>query len=226
MPSIAERTLKNVKSRFLRLHKDPGVQAAFGYLIALASEHLPRERGLTSVDIGLDENPSPARLAKQLKEWAVEHSVSIEYSEVASRAGADVIAEWTKSQKEQGLLFGGGSSAQNVWANSANAEGFCQIARSFFANFTERYLRYFLEREASAEFNSLADREAFNRGLHEHITEVSRHAFETARITQSFAAGWFNNHARDARPTDRELEGFLAIAFGKLREEIGRESTE
>ena len=224
--SLAERTLKNVNSRFLRLHKDPGVQAAFGYLIALASEHLPRERGLASPDTGLNENPSPARLAKHLREWVEENRRSIEYSELASRAGADAIAEWTKSQTEQGVLFGSVSSAESVWANSGNAEGFCQVARSFFANFTERYLRYFLEREASTEFNSLEDRDTFNRRLHDHIADVSRHAFETARITQSFAAGWFNNHARGERPTDRELEGFLAIAFGKLREEIARECTE
>ncbi len=223
---IADRTLESVNSRFVRLHKDPGVQAAFGYLIALASEHLPRERGLASPDTGLNEDPSPARLVKHLRESVEENGRSIEYSEIASRAGADAIAEWTKSQSEQGVLFGSVSSAENVWANSGNAEGFCQVARSFFANFTERYLRYFLEREASAEFNSLEDRDAFNRRLHDHITDVSRHAFEMARITQSFAAGWFNNHARNARPTDRELEGFLAVAFGKLREEIGRESTE
>jgi hypothetical protein len=43
------------------------------------------------------------------------------------------------------------------------------------------------------------------------------------QITQSFAAGWFNAHARDKLPDNKEVEGFLAIAFGKLRDELRRE---
>ncbi len=87
-------------------------------------------------------------------------------------------------------------------------------------------MRYFLEREASAQLSSLEVRERFTKSLHDHIEDVSRHAFETSKITQSFAAGWFNNHARESRPTDTEIRSFLAIAFGKLQEEIQREAAE
>jgi len=83
-----------------------------------------------------------------------------------------------------------------------------------------------LEREASAQLPSFEARESFAKSLHVHIEEVSRHAFETSKITQSFAAGWFNNHARESRPTDTEIRGFLATAFGKLQEEMQREAAE
>ncbi len=222
---VAERTLQNVRLRFLRIHKDRGVQAAFAYLVALAAGHLPDERGLSSPKTNLNEDPSPVRIAKQLGEWVREQSGLKEYAEVASRAGADTIAEWTREQTRQGRLFDKVTSAKDIWASSANAKGFCQIARSFFAHFTERYLRYFLEREASVQITSLTARENFNCRLHEHIQDVSHHAFETSKITQSFAAGWFNNHALTSRPTDQEVEGFLSVAFGKLQEELQREST-
>lgn len=221
---VAERTLQNVKSRFSRIHKDRGVQAAFAYLVALASEHLPSTRGLCSPKINLNENPSPVSITKQLGEWIIEHGGLKEYAEVAYRAGADTIGEWTRSQTRQGLLFDKATLAENIWSNSANANGFCQIARSFFAHFTERYMRYFLEREASAQLTSIDSREKFNLRLHEHIQDVSQHAFEISKITQSFAAGWFNKHARTHRPSDKEVEGFLAIAFGKIQEELQRES--
>jgi hypothetical protein len=223
---LADKTLHNVQDRFSNLHRDSGIQAAFAYLVSLATATLPRTTGLSSPPTGLEENPSPARIAKNLSEWVRQHALSHEYAEVACRAGADTIADWTKSRSAQGRLFEVSGSAANIWAESANAEGFCQVARSFFAHFTERYLRYFLEREASAQLSSFEARESFTKNLHDHIGDVSRHAFETSKITQSFAAGWFNNHARESRPTDTEIQGFLATAFGKLQEEMQREAAE
>lgn len=223
---LANRTLYNVRARFTKLHTDTGVQAAFGYLVSLATASIPRSTGLSSPEKGLEGNQSPARIAKNLSDWVNRHAASQEYAEVACRAGADTIAGWTKSCTAQGLLFEARGSAIDIWSESANAEGFCQIARSFFAHFTERYLRYFLEREASAQLFSFEARERFTTSLHDHIEDVSRHAFETSKITQSFAAGWFNNHARESRPNDAEIRGFLAMAFGKLQEEMQREAAE
>jgi hypothetical protein len=223
---LADKTLHNVRGRFSNLHRDTGVQAAFAYLVSLSTVNLPRTTGLSSPETGLEGNPSPARIAKNLSDWVRRHALSQEYAEVASRAGADTIADWTKSRSAQGRLFEASDSAINIWSESASAEGFCQVARSFFAHFTERYLRYFLEREASAQLSSLKARESFIKNLHDHIEDVSKHAFETSKITQSFAAGWFNNHARESRPTDAEIRGFLATAFGKLQEEMQREAAE
>jgi hypothetical protein len=96
----------------------------------------------------------------------------------------------------------------------------------FFAKFTERYLNYFLEREASAVSKTIEQRELLQKQLRDQIDTVSRHAFETAKIAQSFAAGWYNRHAKEKVPPDDEIAGFLAIAFGKLREDLRREKTE
>jgi len=223
---LANKTLGNVRTRFNNLHTDTGVQAAFGYLASLATSDLPPTTGVSSPTTGLDGNPSPVRITKNLSDWVSQHASSQEYAEMACRAGADTILEWTKTRTAQALLFEEGGSAPRIWSESANAEGFCQVARSFFAHFTERYLRYFLEREASAQLSSFEARERFAVSLHSHIQDVSRKAFGMSKITQSFAAGWFNNHARESRPSDAEIRAFLATAFGKLQEEIHREATE
>lgn len=224
--SLAANTLRNVRSRIQRLHSDSGVQAAFGYLISLATAHLPPITGVTSATPDLPANPSPARIALELREWVNQHAGSREYSELAVRAAADTIAEWNRSQSKQQSLFGDASSAADIWASASTPSGFCELARSFFSHFTERHLRYFLEREASSVIPSVEDRDRFTHNLHEHVTKISRHAFETAKITQSFAAGWFTKHATTARPTDSEVAGFLAVAFGKLHEELLREAAE
>jgi hypothetical protein len=221
---IANKTLHNVQTRFNNLYRDTGIQAAFAYLVSLATVDMPHSVGLSSPESGLENDPSPVKIAKNLRDWVTRNTTSQEYAEIASRAGADTIAEWTKSCSKQGLLFDAQISASVIWAQSANAEGFCQLARSFFSNFTARYLRYFLEREASAQLPSLEAREKFAKSLQNHIDSVSRHAFETSKITQSFAAGWFNNHARESRPNDDEVRRFLSTAFGKLQEEFQRET--
>ena len=222
--TIADSTLRAVQSRFRRIHGDQGVQAAFAYLIALATNHLPPSDGLSSVDTSLEHNPSPAAVARGLMEWVHTHSESGEYAAIASRAGVDTVVEWTRRQNEQGRLFEESKSAAEIWQAASNARDFCEIARLFFSRFTERYMRYFLEREASSSIPSLEARETFGRNLRAHIQDVSHHAFETSKITQSFAAGWYNNHARISRPSDSEIQGFLAIAFGKLQEELQRET--
>jgi hypothetical protein len=51
--SIADSTLQAVQGRFRGIHKDQGVQAAFAYLVALATEHLAPSDGLSSVDTSL-----------------------------------------------------------------------------------------------------------------------------------------------------------------------------
>jgi hypothetical protein len=97
----------------------------------------------------------------------------------------------------------------------------------FFGKFVERYLKFFLEREASAQLPSLQEREAFSRRLEEQVHDLSQHAFETTKIAQSFAAGWFNKRLGEKRrPSDGELQSFLAFAFAKLREELRREVSE
>jgi hypothetical protein len=135
------------------------------------------------------------------------------------------ITNWHSRQSEQGYLFGSSDEAVNVWKKAANGAGFCELSRLFFAKFTERYLNYFLEREASAALPTIEDRERFREQLRQHVDQISQHAFETAKITQSFAAGWYNRHARRGRPSQREVERFLSIAFGKIREELLREGS-
>ena len=223
---VASKTLENVRRRYQGIHKDPGVKAAFLYVLSLSTDCLERSETHDVIGIDLRSNPSSVRIAAKLNAWVTANLGYPEYAEIARRAGGDAIASWTQQQGRQTDLLEGEPSAQRIWQAASDARGFCEVARLFFAKFTERYLRYFLEREASAKLPSLEVRERFAHQLSEHIDAISKHAFETSKITQSFAAGWFNNHARNGHPSDVEVEAFLALSFGKLQEELRRESLE
>lgn len=221
---VASNTLTNVRDRLDRIELDPGVTAAFEYLLALAAKgKSPDSTTRVSNTPELGSNPATLRLAAAAVEWVDQHMGSPEYGAIAKQALADTIAKWTTAKNEQTDLFGGKPTARDRWEAASNGAGFSEVSRLFFARFTERYLNYFLEREASAAIGSIDARNAFAQNLHTHVNEVSKHAFETSKITQSFAAGWYNRHATEDFPSSAKVRGFMRLAFQKIREELRRE---
>lgn len=219
---IANDTLDNVRDRFEAIQRDPNVQAAFRFLTEIGAS----ASGVRPSFIQLPENPTPFAVAKALERELHVGRGSAEYGALAKAAATDAIAHWYTDNATQPSLFGSAEQNSAIWRKAASAEGFCEIARLFFAKFTERYLNYFLEREASVACRTIEQRELFERQLRDQVDNVSRHSFETAKIAQSFAAGWYNRHAKTNSPGQDEISGFLAIAFGKLREDLRREKTE
>jgi hypothetical protein len=223
---IVQQTTDNIRDRLIAVQRDGALAAAFKFLISLAvaSRDPSPHDTLRGLGIDLPNDPSPLALAKSLQGWMAPHLGSLEYARLAQFAATDAIATWYAQKEEKGPnLFSVAQQPLDVWRQSADGAGFCELSRVFFGKFTERYLNYFLEREASAVLPSVEQREAFRDSLHQHVEDVSHHAFETAKITQSFAAGWFNKNAKEAMPSDRAIRGFLGIALGKLREELRRE---
>ena len=226
VPRLAHRTLYQVRRRFDGLERDTGLEAAFSFILALC------RRGMRASDpdrgpaIDLGQNPSPLEITRRLNAWIDANTDSAEYAELAKRAGADAIAYWTKRCSRQQELFDTQQTAAQVWRDAATGSAFSEISRVFFGKLLERYLKYFLEREASTQFQRIEDRDAFGQNLERHVDSVARHAFEASKITQSFAAGWYNKNARDATPTRHDTQGFLSFALSKLRQELRREAGE
>jgi hypothetical protein len=217
---IAQQTIQNVRSRFRHIMRDNGVLAAFQFLVnlAVASREENPQAWLLNIGIELPDDPTPLSFAKAVSAWIDLQRDSFEYSEIAQRAAGDAISNWYReNQLTTESLFKSLEDPFEVWRKAGDGAGFCELSRLFFAKFTQRYLSYFLDREASA---ALGD---FGQQLERHIDAVSLHAFETAEITQSFAAGWFNRHATEGVPSEEDIQTFLFTAFGKMRAELQRE---
>jgi hypothetical protein len=226
VPDIAQQTLRNVQNRFEDIEHDKGVQAAFQFLVLLSisAKHEIPSQFLASQGIRFSENITPLQIAKEVTEWVSKQRESNEYASFAQGAAIDAIGEWYKqNQTFQQNLFAGDKNQFEVWKKAADGSGFCELSRLYFSKFTERYLKYFLERAASSSMNSIDTRNRFNTELQNHLGEISKHAFETAKITQSFAAGWFNKNAKDTVPSTKKIQGFLNIAFKKMKGELLRE---
>jgi hypothetical protein len=222
---LANSTLENVRTQLSNVHRDPGVVAAFQFLIALslnASSDIDQKR-IGPLAINLEANPSALRLANDAGRWIRDNRESSEYAELARKALIDAMTIWTAQESQQLSFVARSDHAQAIWRKTNDGRGFCEVSRLFFSKFVERYLNYFLSREASSHVTSAEDRDRLDTRIAEHLATISHHAFETSRITQSFAAGWYNRHSRTQMPSHEQIQGFLATAFGKIREELARE---
>lgn len=229
LASVVSRTLDGVRGRFAKIDSDQSIHAAFEFLVALAFASGTEDPAGRLSDIGIEirEGQSPLALARALASWVEERTDLPEYASIAKAAACDALSAWyRKNAPETKSLFGEDADRFAVWRRMSSGAGFCELARLFFSSCTERHLRYFIEREASRVIDNLFERDRFDRLLTSHIDDVSRHAFETAKITQSFAAGWFNKHARTELPSEEARRAFLSLAFGKLRDELRREVSE
>ena len=224
---VASQTIENVRNRLSKIDEDSGVIASFKFLVTLAvSTQFENPLSFLSdsaVDIGT--NASPYFIAKALNKYVERNISSLEYGEIARTAAVDAISAWHDKNSRQLRMFDTDKNSVETWRGIGRGDGFCEISRMFFAKTTERYLNYFLERALSASVKTLEERDSLSRRFTEHVDVASNHAFETAKITQSFAAGWFNKYADQKIPSDIEIRSFLRIAFGKLREELRREET-
>jgi len=216
---IAADTIDAVRDRLGALSREGGTLAAFGFLVELACSN--RDTDGTAPD--LLSNPSALQLVSALKERVDADADSREYAELAARAASTAIIQWTREHEQRLDLFEGPASARQVWSRAHTGAGFSDLTRTFFGDLVGRYLKYFLEREVSERSSGVAQREHFVRQLSEHVDAIAKHAFETSRIAQSFAAGWYNKHAKDGTPSPQVQRAFLRYALTKLRNELARE---
>jgi len=222
---IVKQTTQSIGSRFRFIHRDKGVNASFKFLVALsvaARSANPKEK-LSSLGIKISEDLTPFSIAKAIRAWMVTKETSLEYSQIAQGAAVDSVAIWYSQNKiKEANLFKSFDDPFEVWRKAGKGAGFCELSRIYFTKFTERYLNYFLEREASAVLHNVYERDRFYTQIQEHVEKISQYAFETAKITQSFAAGWFNKSVKDDIPNNKSIERFLSLAFKKMREELVR----
>jgi hypothetical protein len=217
VPEIARHTLNALGSRYGDLASDATVEVAFGFLVDMARTAAGQQ---AAVDIS---TKSTLSLVADLGQRIGATEGSLETAEIVRRAAADAIATWGRENATtQSELFAD-SVPGGAWRGLGTGAGFCELSRLFFSRLTERYLSYFLDREASAALPNIQAREQFRRQLQAHLGDVSKHSFETTKITQSFAAGWFNKNATTNRPTPAQIRRFLSYAFAKLREDLRRE---
>ncbi|MFL5763899.1 MAG: hypothetical protein ACJ77K_08170 [Bacteroidia bacterium] len=222
---IAKDTTESVRNRFSGITKDEGVINAFKFLVLL-SHSTQVENPYSFLEkngIKLSSASDAFDISISAKQFIEEKLKLKEYGTLATQSTLDTIADWfSKNESKQGTLNIFEANPLEKWKKAGTGAGFSEISRLFFSNFTKRYLRYFLEREAAWRIQSVDGRVQFNKRIDEHVDKITLHAFETAKITQGFSAGWFNKNGLQSIPSDKGIQGFLSFAFKKINSELVR----
>ena len=140
----------------------------------------------------MPDQPTLLSIVRAIRDFVPAHNASSEYGQLALAAAADAIGQWHKEHTTgQMPLLKPTRDFYNSWRDLSHGAGFCELARHYFGRLTERYLNYCLDRAASATCPDIERRDRFQKEIHAHIDEVSKHAFETVRPLPGYPAGGF-----------------------------------
>lgn len=223
---IADDTLNCIRKNYEQMPFDESVSKAIRFLalLSVSANQDSQSDFLKSNGCVVDDKLSLFSLVNSAKNYITTVDGSLETNKIARDAVLHAITTYQgKHTSDQLTLFG--DNTESVWKEAGSGAAFCELARSFFAAFTDRQIKYYIERSAASEINDYATLQSFTKGVSQTAESISHHAFETSKIMQSFAAGWFNKHAVTGIPTDSKITDFLRISFGKMREEFRREAT-
>lgn len=224
--NIANLTLNHVRKHFDRLKVEPAVLATFEYFLQLSKayktdsplQYLHSNGIITASEISL------IKIGIGLQKYTESSADSKEFQAISVHAGMDALNKWFRDNNQYGQsLFNNDLDHNLIFSRISNAGKFSDLTRLYFSNFTERFLKYFLERTASKTFVNLNDRERFKTELERHIHHISTHAFETTKITESLIAAWHNKHLNDTFPDKQNIKDIISFSFDKMKSELLRE---
>ena len=222
---ISNNTLNAIKKTYEKMSYDESVIKALFFIATLSFSakmddqvNFLNENGYT-----VDSEISLFSLMASAQNFITTEHGSLEINKLVKDAAMQAIIYYQQHHETNQLsMFS--EQSQSVWENVGTGAAFCEMVRTFFASFTERQLKYYIEREAASRINDYDTLQVFNQRLSEQSKAIADHTFEIAKLTQSFAAGWFNKNVADSLPSDKQIEGFLSHSFSKLREEFRREA--
>lgn len=222
---IAYTTINAVKTTYEKMPYDESVIKALSFIATLSFSAKTNNQieFLNSNGYVVDQQMSLFSLMSSAQKYITTEYGSLEINKLAKDSAMQAIISYHR-QHENNQLAMFPEQSDSVWKNAGTGAAFCEIARTFFASFTERQLKYYIERVAASSINDYNTLQSFNQQLAAQSMAIANHTFEISKLTQSFAAGWFNKNAVDSVPNNNQIVGFLSHTFGKLREELRREA--
>ena len=226
--AVARATTAAAERRLRALTRDPSLIYSFWVLVRLTSAARQADFESALADIDVEARPGEpilafiARVTERVRGVAAEHPESGHFAELASLALRQSLAA-TVGQHGASLFGSSVDDLQVALRQYSAGERFGRVARLFFGAFFARTLSSFVERELSNRTGE-APGLATVRESQEFAEALDRYARESARITEEFAAGWYDKRKWEAkgRISLQETQGFVAYALRKLRMELTR----
>lgn len=180
---------------------------------ALAAKGIELPSGATALDI-------VAAFSEAMdKHLGVQRSRT-DIGEMAQLAAAESISALVGEQAK-GLFGSSPESVQDAVRSFSTKGGFADLAHSFFARFTERFLGYHLSRELSQH---VGENQRFRDPAQhtEFLDRLGAHSRQVALIVKQFSAGWYSKSRFETGISERSARGFAAYSLTKIQQELKR----
>ena len=223
---IANMTLSCIRATYERMPFDDSVIKSMKFLalLSISAKQSNQTDYLNQHGIVIGDKISLYSLSSGARDYITTLNGSLENNKIAKDSVLQAILSYQKAHSNGQVSLFENSDENSVWKEVGSGAAFCELARSFFSAFTDRSIKYYIERSAASAINDYERLNIFSDVLSSQSDAISHHAFETSKIMQSFAAGWYNKHTINGLPSDDDFTGFLKVSFGKMREEFRREA--
>ncbi len=227
--AIAEKTLLASEGRLRELAHDPSLAYSFWLLVRVTQAARAPNFAQALSTLGLPSDPETSTLtfisavADRLRQAPTAQTASGPFAELASLALRRTLSE---SIGLQGPSFFGSSlnDLQHGLLSLSTEQQFGRTSQRFFGDFLSRTLTHYIDRELS---NHLGGPNLRSVAENQEVKEaIGRHAVQSARILQEFAAQWYARHHWESggAVSEEETRGFVAYALRKLRAELKQEA--
>lgn len=218
---VAADTLDALRGLYDSLPYEPSLIASIRFLSTLCRYSNSTDK-LRSIGVEIGDDITMYSLLHGINQYLSKESDSIEIGKIAKDSLMNAIITYQQTHETNQISFTGFED-KNLWNNIDSGAAFCEMTRSFVAEFTEQNLNYYLERIAASEIKDYSSLISFKQNLEKQSKTITTHSQEISKIMQSFAAGWYNKYTKGKNPNDENIVNFLYVTFKKIKEEFRRE---
>lgn len=225
---IASATAKAAKEFIIKRSTDPSLVFSYWLLTQIARHARTKDFDKELKKFGLDITQANtafdflAYLADFTRiQIRLRHNASFPISEFAQLSLQEVLTE-TIGQRCRSLF---GTTLEDIrlaCRKYSSPNKFAKLSRLYFSKVLNRCLQFFVSKETAnklghgRKFEDIFELSDFNAAL-------KSYCFQSAKIVEKFAGGWYSKHVWLDKLSENDAKGFVFIAMDKLREEIARE---
>jgi hypothetical protein len=224
--AVIETALRAADGALSNSVNDPGLRYTYYLLtqLALASRHDDWRRRLTDLGVVMGPDADATELVVSVQaaidDYLFEIGSTSDIASSAQEAAGEAILNIVAPKAH--TLFGTHDEDLQLALRSASTKtGFSSLAHSFFAGFLWRFLNFYVSRASASatgigKIEQVGDLTRFNDAL-------TAHCRQSAEIVRPFAGEWYSKTEYEQGITPENSGGFVAVAIGKLRAELGHQ---
>lgn len=226
---LAAATTKAAKEFLEQL----GTDASLGFCYWLLTQITYRARStefpamLQEIGLDISDKESALDFLTTVSEYAQSQiklrKETFPTSEIVQLSLREVLTE-TIGEESRSLFGTTQEDVRLACSRYSSPRQFASLARLYLSKVMNRSIQFFVSKES---YNHVGHGRRFNdiSELTEFTNVLETYCYQSAKIVEDFAGGWYSKRNWLGEITESEAQSFVYIATKKLREEICREES-